>query len=59
MSIIIKAKVLKNILDWVEDQAENLTTTEININFFKSELEVYDYETGVTHSSRPLNYFED
>ena len=50
-------KVLQEILNWAEDQAEYPNTTEVRLNFTTGDMEVYDYESGIVHSKRPLAYF--
>ena len=50
--------IIKRIIDWVEDQTEHPNTTEVRMNFSSMEIEVYDYESGVVHSRRPLSFFE-
>jgi hypothetical protein len=59
LAITFNLKVLIEIVDWATDQAEHQETCEVRINFFSSEVEVYDYERGVVESTRPLPYFED
>ena len=57
--ITIHADIVTNIAEWIEDQVANdYDTKEIRANFLSGELELYDYETGVVESRRPLSYFK-
>ena len=53
----IHIKILREIVSWADDQAEYPNTTEVRLNFVTGDLEVYDYESGIVHSKRPLAYF--
>jgi len=59
MDISIYAPIICELAEWAKDQADNLETCEIRLNFLKREIELYDYETGVIESKRPLQYFKE
>lgn len=57
MHTAIHLRILQDIVSWADDQAENPDTSEVRLNFATGNMEVYDYESGILHSKRPLAYF--
>lgn len=56
--ITIDRKVLDSINEWASDYEPGLTTVEIRLNFSSGDMELYDYESGIVISKRPLQYFK-
>ena len=57
--ITIYASIIKNISDWIEDQVcDDYPTKKVSLNFSTNELELYDYESGIIESRRPLIFFK-
>jgi len=56
--ITIYTSIIVELAEWAKGQQDNLDTTEIRMNFKTGEIELYDYESGVVISSRPLVYFK-
>jgi len=54
----VHAETVIDIAEWVEEQLDNLSTVRVQLSFATGELELYDYETGIVHSKRPLTYFK-
>ena len=57
MHSAIHLRILQDIVSWAEDQAEHPNTSEVRLNFATGEMEVYDYESRIVYSTRPLPLF--